>query len=43
MYVSMEKDPMPMIYVSKNIANKHLYETEKDKNMTIHKNIFDFL
>lgn len=42
-YVSMWKDPMPIVYVSKNIANKHLYETEKDKVMTIHKNIFDFL
>ena len=42
-FVSMWNDPMPIVYVSKNIANKHLFETEKDKWMTIHKNIFDFL
>ena len=42
-YVSMSNESMPTVYVSKNIANKHLYENEKDKDMTIHKNIFDFL
>ena len=42
-FVSMWNDPMPIVYVSKNIANKHLYENEKDKSKTIHKNIFDFL
>jgi len=42
-YVSMSNESMPTVYVSKNIANKHLYENEKDKTMTIHKNIFDFL
>jgi hypothetical protein len=39
----MSNESMPTVYVSKNIANKHLYENEKDKTMTIHKNIFDFL
>ena len=42
-FVSMWKDPMPIVYVSKNIADKHLYESENDKWMTIHKNILDFL
>jgi len=42
-FVSMSNESMPTVYVSKNIANKHLFENEKDKGMTIHKNIFDFL
>ncbi len=43
LFVSMDENSMPMIYISKNFVDSHLYESENEKDKTCHKNIFDFL